>query len=91
MGGHLRQEDHRFRVQRDEQHRAERAFPLLHQGAGAGGVLQRDNRLPHGGGHWRGPSEEERDTASHTAHPGPRGVYREADAVRQVGRRDDIG
>ena len=23
------------------------------------------------GGHWRGPSEEERDTAPHTAHPGP--------------------
>ena len=37
------------------------------------------------------PSEEERDTAPHTAHPGPRGVYRKADAVRQVGRRHATG
>ena len=35
MGGYLRQEDDRFRVQRDEQRGAEGAFPLLHQSAGA--------------------------------------------------------
>ena len=39
MGGDIRQEDDGLRVQRDEQHRAEGALPLLHQGAGAGGVL----------------------------------------------------
>ena len=34
MGGYLRQEDDRLRVQRDEQRGAEGAFPLLHQSAG---------------------------------------------------------
>ena len=59
MGGNLRQEDDGFRVQCDEQHRAEGALPLLHQGTGAGGVLQRDNGLPHGRGCGRGPSAQE--------------------------------
>ena len=87
LGGYLRQEDDRLRVQRDEQHRAERAFPLLHQSAGACRLLQRDNRLPHGGGRGRGPSAGERDTAPHTAHAGAGGLHPKTDAVRQDGRR----
>ena len=87
MGGHLRQEDDRLRVQRDQQHRAEGAFPILHQGAGACRLLQRDYRLPHGGGRGRGPSAQERDTAPYPAHARPRVLYQAVDAVRQDGRR----
>ena len=62
VGCHLRQKIHRFRVFGNEQHRAERTFPLLHQSAGAGGVLLRNNRLSHGRGRGRGSSRQERDT-----------------------------
>lgn len=40
VGGHLRQEDNRLRVQCNQQHRAEGTFPLLHQGSRIGGILQ---------------------------------------------------
>ena len=40
VGGDIRQEDDRLRVQRDKQHRAEGAFPLLYQSTGVGGFLQ---------------------------------------------------
>ena len=48
-------------------------------------ILQRDNRLPHGGGRGRGPSAQERDTAPHTADAGAGGLHPKADAVRQDG------
>ena len=86
MGGDIRQEDDGLRVQRDEQHRAEGTLPLLHQGAGAGGVLQRDNRLPHGGGCRRGQTGQERGAAQHTAHPRPGVFHQTADGVRKDGR-----
>jgi len=85
LGGYLCQEDDRLRVQRDEQRGAEGAFPLLHQSAGACRLLQRDNRLPHGGGRGRGPSAQERDTAPHTADAAAGGLHPKADAVRQDG------
>ena len=87
MGGYLRQEDDRLRVQRDEQRGAEGAFPLLHQSAGACRLLQRDNRLPHGRGCGCGSSAQERDTAPYTAHAGAGGLHSKTDAVRQDGRR----
>ena len=86
LGGDFRQKDHRLRVQRDEQRGAEGTFPLLHQGARTCRLLQRDYRLPHGGGRGCGPSAQERDTAPHTAHARAGGLHTEADAVRQDGR-----
>ena len=83
MGGYLRQEDDRLRVQRDKQRGAEGAFPLLHKSAGACRLLQRNHRLPHGGGRGCGSSAQERDTAPHTAHTGAGGLHTEADAVCQ--------
>lgn len=59
MGGYLRQEDDRLRVQRDKQRGAEGAFSLFHQGAGACRLLQRDYRLPHGGGCRCGQTKQE--------------------------------
>jgi len=44
VGGDFRQEDHRLRVQRDEQRVPEGAFPLLHQSAGACRLLQLKSR-----------------------------------------------
>ena len=91
MGGNLRQEDDGLRVQRDEQHRAEGTFPLLHQGAGTGGVLQRDNGLPHGGGRGCGQTAQERDTAPHTAHARPGTFHQATDGICQDGRRHPSG
>ena len=91
MGGNLRQEDDGFRVQCDEQHRAEGTLPLLHQGAGAGGVLQRNHGLPHGGGCGRGPSAQERDTAQHISHARPGTFHQTADGICQDGRRHAAG
>ena len=56
MGGNFRQKDNRLRVQRDEQCGSEGAFPIFHQSAGACRLLQRDYRLPHGGGRGCGSS-----------------------------------
>ena len=86
MGGNLRQEDDGFRVQCDEQHRAEGTLPLLHQGTGAGGILQRDNGLPHGRGCGRGPSAQERDTAQHTSHARPGTFHQTADGISYLPR-----
>ena len=91
MGGYLRQEDDRFRVQRDEQRGAEGAFPLLHQSAGACRLLQRDNRLPHGRGCGCGSSAQERDTAPHTAHARPRVFHQTTDGICENGRRHAAG
>ena len=56
------------------------------------GVLQRDNRLPHGGGHWRGTVRRRTRYCHHIPPTPDQEVFiGEADAVRQVGRRDDIG
>ena len=83
MGGHLRQEDHRLRVLRNQRSRAERALPLLHQGSRTGGVLLGGHRLSFGRGHRHRPPAEERDSAQHTADARARGVHRQADGVRQ--------
>ncbi len=91
MGGNLRQEDDGLRVQRDEQHRAEGTLPLLHQGAGTGGVLQRDNGLPHGGGRGCGQTAQER-VLHHippTARPGT--FHQATDGICQDGRRHLLG
>lgn len=89
VGCHLCQEIHRFRVFGNEQHRAERTLPLLHQSAGAGGVLLRDYRLSYGRGCRRGSSRQERDTPQYPAHAPAGGVYRKTDAICTIGRRDD--
>ena len=83
MGGYLRQEDDRLRVQRDKQRGAEGAFPLLHQSAGACRLLQRNHRLPHGGGRGCGSSAQERDTAPHTAYTRPRVFHQTTDGICQ--------
>ena len=91
LGGYLRQEDDRLRVQRDEQRGAEGAFPLLHQGAGACRLLQRNHRLPHGGGCGCRSSAQERNTTPHTAHARPGVFHQAADGVCQDGRRHVAG
>ena len=91
MGGNLRQEDDRLRVQRDKQCGTEGAFPLLHQSSGACGLLQRDHRLPHSGRRGRGPSAQERDTAQHSSYARPRVFHQTTDGICQDGRRHATG
>lgn len=54
-------------------------------------LLCGNHGLPHGGGCGRGPSQQKRDTAPHTAHAGAGGLHTEADAIRQDGRRHPVG
>ena len=54
-------------------------------------ILCGNHGLPHGGGCGRGPSQQKRDTAPHTAHAGAGGLHTEADAIRQDGRRHPVG
>ena len=49
-------------------------------------LLQRDYRLPHGGGCGCGSSAQERGASPHTAHTRTGGLHTESDAVRQDGR-----
>ena len=91
MGGGICPEVRRLRVFRYQRGRAERAFPLLHQGSGACLVLFRDYRLPYRSRHRHRPSEEERDTAQHTPDTRPAGVHTEAHRVRQDRQCHRIG
>lgn len=56
-----------------------------------GGVLQRDNGLPHGGGRGCGQAGQERDTTPHIPHTRP-GVFHQAtDGICPDGRCDIAG
>ena len=91
MGGNFCQKDNRLRVQRDKQRGAKGAFSLLHQSARTCRLLQRNHRLPHGGGRGCGSSAQERDTAPHTAYARPRVFHQATDGICEDGRRHAVG
>ena len=86
MGRGIRAENIGVRVFGDQRSDLQRAFPLFHQGSGAGHVLQRDYRLPHGRRRGNRPSRAGRGAMPDTYDRRSAGIFGQAGALRQNGR-----